>query len=60
VLVDYIMKEIYPVDAQLDCSVYDGSYMFRLLTVKLCMDGLYFFYFVVYKLNRDANLKITH
>ena len=41
VLVDYIMKEIYPVDAQLDCSVYDGSYIFRLGTVKLCMDGLY-------------------
>jgi len=55
-----LVKEIYTVDTQLDYSVYDGSYMFRLRTVNLCMDGLYFFSFILYKLNRDANLKITH
>lgn len=60
VLVDYIMEEIYPVDAQLDCSDYDGSYVFRLRTVKLCLNGLYFFHYVVYKLNKDAKLKITN
>ena len=54
------MKEIYPVDAQLDCIDYDDSNVFRLRTVKLCLEGLYFFHYVVYKLNRDAKLKITN
>ena len=60
VLVDYIVKEIYPVDAQLNCNDYDGSYMFRLRTEKLCTDRLYFFHSVVYKLNRAAKPKITN
>ena len=43
-LVEYIMKEIQPINSQLYCGVCDGNYMFRLskvAIVRLCKSDVY-------------------
>jgi len=45
------MKEIQQANARLYCSDYDGSIA---TTIKLCIDGMYFFHYVLYNHNGNA------